>query len=367
MRLVRRIFLPLVPPAIAVAVSIALLAIGLALAKYPALSLLREWFTAAVADRFNIEVALKNSCPLLLTGLAAGVAFRAGVLNIGAEGQSILGAIAAAAVATRMLPGLHASAAAITVALAAAVVAGALFAGVAAGLELLRGVPVVLSTILLNFVALQLLDVLLEGPLKSHLTQAVQSDPMPAAFQLPLIGGSLVVHAGVVIAAVAALIAWGVQSRTTLGFELLVTGLNPAAARYSGIPTASRQGFVLLFSGGFAGLSGAIQTLGVGGHVLTQTPESYGYTGIAVALLGRLHPVGIAAAALFFALLDQGAATLETSATPLPHETADILKGLITLALLTSASLLANRRVLASETAMEVTTKPDAAAEGRAA
>jgi simple sugar transport system permease protein len=343
----RRIARPLLPPLIAIVLSLALLTLGLALAGYPALAILKNWFLASLTNRFNLEVALKNSCPLLLTGLAAGVAFRAGVLNIGAEGQSILGAIAATALATRLFPQLAHGALAIPLALLAAIAAGALFAAIPALLALFRNVPVVLSTILLNFIALQFLGILLEGALKTRLTEAIQSDPLPAAYHLPLFPGSTTLHIGILIALSAAGLAWLLQSRTALGFELLVTGLNPTAARYAGIPTASRQTLVLLFSGAFAGLSGAIQTLGVGGHVLTSTPAAYGYTGIAVALLGRLHPVGIIIAALFFAILDQGAASLEISATFLPHETADILKGLITLALLATASLLTDKTMIA--------------------
>ncbi len=91
----------------------------------------------------------------------------------------------------------------------------------------------------------------------------------------------------------------------------MVTGLNPVAAQYSGMPVASRQFATMLFSGGFAGLAGAIQVMGIEGHSLGPTPTSYGYAGIAVALLGRLHPVGIVAAALFFGFLDRGASNVE--------------------------------------------------------
>lgn len=337
----------------AITATLLLMMLGLYLAGFPAHHVLREWAVSAAGTRADLLISLKNACPLILTGLAAGVAFRSGVFNIGAEGQSILGSLAAVALATRFLPNLPV-AAAIPAVLLVAALGGAAWALIAAVLDRLRGVPIVLSTILLNFVASDLLGVLLEGPLKTHATQVVQSDPLPAAYVLPVLlpsiftapGGYL--HAGFFIAVVVILATWAVQSRTSFGFEILVTGLNPVAAQYAGMPVARRQFAVMLISGAFAGLAGAIQLMGVeGAHSLGSNPVSYGYAGIAVALLGRLHPAGILAAAIFFSLLDHGAAGLEYSGIPL--EVSDIVKALIVLIILAATAHVAARRISARE------------------
>jgi general nucleoside transport system permease protein len=331
--------------------AVLLVVAGLYVAGYPGMRVLGEWAAGAVGTRFDVEVGLKNACPLILTGLAAGVAFRSGVLNIGAEGQAILGAIGAVALANRLIPPTVAAwpVLAIVLTLAGAMMLGALWGGIAGALDRWRGVPVVLSTILLSFVAMFVLGMLLEGPLRAQGSEVVQSDPLARAYWLPVWTWGVEWRAGFVIALAMAGVSWLVQARTALGFELLVTGLNPTAAKLAGIPVAARQVGVMLLSGAFAGLAGAIQVMGVEGHTLTPSPTSYGYAGIAVALLGRLHPAGIVAAAVFFGMLDQGAANVETGAYALPHQVADVVKGLIVMAILVGTAYVARMRTTARE------------------
>ncbi len=218
----------------AIGVAMLLVMIGLWIAGYPAGRVLAQWFAGAVGSHFAFIVATKNACPLILTGLAAGIAFRSGVINIGAEGQSILGAIATVIVATRLFPAVAPTWMTIPLALAGAMCFGGLWAMVAGAMERYRGVPIVLSTILLNFIALQLLSLLLEGPLKAAHTEVVQSDALPAAYWLPVFSSLGGLRAGVFIALFAATVAWVLQARTAFGFELLVTGLNPTAAQTRG-------------------------------------------------------------------------------------------------------------------------------------
>jgi simple sugar transport system permease protein len=184
---------------------------------------------------------------------------------------------------------------------------------------------------------------LLEGPLKAAGTEIVQSDPVPQAYFLPILSQVGSLHLGILIALATAAVSWALQARTAFGFELQAVGLNPVAARLAGMPVETRQVAVMLLSGGFAGLAGSIQVLGVS-HYLGGDSPGYGYTGIAVALLGRLHPAGIALAALFFALLDQGATNVEISTYQLPREVADIVKGLVVVLLLISAAYVAQLR-----------------------
>jgi simple sugar transport system permease protein len=329
---------------LSVAAAALLLMIGLELAGYPPLEILAAWVRGGAGTAEDLLVSLKNACPLILTGLAAGVAFRSGVFNIGAEGQAILGAIAGVTLATRIAPGMASPWAGVPLALLAGAAGGALWAFVAALLERLRGVPIVLSTILLNFIALKLLGILLEGPLKAQGTDIVQSDVLGRAFELPLIISTpSPLHVGFVLALVLAAASWIVQARTVFGFEILVAGLNPVAARYAGMPVAARQFAIMLLSGAFAGVAGIMQVMGVEGRSLGPTPVAYGYAGIAVALLGRLHPAGIVAAAIFFGMLDRGASNVEFD-TQLPHEIADIVKGVMVLVILAGTAFVARRR-----------------------
>ena len=350
MRTLRAFFTDLLLVLGAIAAACLLMTPLLLLAGYSP-RILIDWISGAVGTPGQILLSLKNACPLILTGLAAGIAFRSGVFNIGAEGQSILGSIATVALATRFVPQSLSPIIAIPLGLLVAALGGALWALIPAALDRLRGVPVVLSTILLNFVALFLARLLIEGPLKTSATQVPQSDPLTGGFILPVLlhSGVGYVHAGILIAVATAAICWLVQSRTSFGFEILVTGLNPIAAQYAGMPVARRQFAVMLLSGAFAGLAGAIQLMGVeGSHFLGFDPVTYGYAGIAVALLGRLHPAGIVLAAIFFAMLDTGADTLEFTAS-LPHQVSDIAKGLIVLLMISAAAMVARRRSVSAE------------------
>ncbi len=300
-------------------------------------------------------MSLKNACPLIFTGLAAAVAFRSGVFNIGAEGQSILGTIAAITLATRILPYISSPLLAIPLCALAGAIGGALWALIPALLDRLRGVPVVLSTILLNFIALQLLRTLIEGSLRAITiqTSVPQSDPVTGAYILPILlqSGAGQLHIGILIALVIAAGCWLIQARTVYGFELLVTGLNPTAARYAGMPVAARQFGIMLGSGAFAGIGGAIQLMGVeGAHSLGTDPVSYGYAGIAVALLGRLHPAGVDRRRRHFTSPSWITGPTPWNSPPtIPHELSDIVKGLIVLIILCGTAFVAARRNTAME------------------
>jgi len=328
---------------LAAAAALVLVLAGLAAFGYRPLAVAQEWMISPLTSPRDIAACLTYACPLLLTGLAAGIAFRCGVLNIGAEGQSLLGALAAAALTTRGLA--HTSPwLGIPVALAAGVLAGGAWAWLATALERWRGVPIVLSTILLNFIALYLLRALLLGPLQAAGTSGPQSDVLAPWLQLGDIWHGTHLHAGVLLALALAGGAWLVQEHTTFGFELHVTGLNPVAACLAGMPVPRRQAGVMLLGGSFAGLAGAVQFLGVT-YILTDKFTAYGYAGIAVAMLGRLHPLGIAAAALFFGVLDRGAEAVESNPDLLiKHDLTDVVKGIVVLTMLVGTAWLARQR-----------------------
>lgn len=288
--------------------------------------------------------SLLAATPLLLTGLAATVAFRAGVLNIGGEGQYLAGAIAASAVGVFWPPSLPLVLPALML---GAAVAGALLAAVAAALERWRKVPVVLSTLLLNFVAMELLAVVLQGPLRGSEGQPA-SDQLPPAARLPQwtpAGGRVGLHLGCAIALVVAILIAFLLRRTVFGFRLRMVGENPVAARFAGVRVGAVSFASLALSGALAGLAGAFQISGVESYQLLQSMRSsgLGFAGIAVALLGRLTVSGVIAAALFFGLLNTAFGALELNAD-VPSVAGQATQGAILIAMLVLTSPIWKRR-----------------------
>jgi len=271
--------------------------------------------------------ALARATPLLILGIAILIAFRAGIWNIGAEGQSLAGAVLAAWVGTRWGVASPWEALVLVPALAAA--GGAAWALVPAWLRTRFGVLEVITTIMLNFVAVYLVGFLVHGPLQEAGRTYPQSDPVAPAVRLaPLLAGSGVTWAlpvGVALAAAT----WWVLTRTTWGFALRATGANPRAAAISGRIRVERVStLAFLTSGAIAGLAGAAQVCGVTFALYENLSPGYGYAAIAVALLARLHPLGVIASALLFGALEAGAGALQRSAG-VPSVTVYALEGLV--------------------------------------
>jgi simple sugar transport system permease protein len=281
----------------------------------------------------------------MLTGLAVAVAFRANVLNFGAQGQYVCGAIAATAVGV-YATGVRAGTL-IPLHLACATAAGALFAVIAAALDRWRRVPVVLSTLLLNFVALEFLRYLLQGPMRATGAGGTLLDPqspelldaarLPQFFAGPSGQG---VHLGFFVAVGAAVAVAFVLRRTTFGFRLRVVGQNPDAGRFAGMNVARVSFATLALSGALAGLAGGVQVAGVVPFVLLRDTgtDGIGFTGIAVALLARLSPIGVIASAIFFGLLGTAFRALERSPLDVHAATAQAVQGALVIAVLVITS-----------------------------
>lgn len=326
----------------AIAVVVVLMLLALALFGYAPGTVLSTWFQGAAGSGVRLALSLQEAGPLLLTGLAAAVAFRCGVWNIGAEGQFLLGVTMMVACGTVLLiPGP--SCFALTLAVSLSALVGAVWALIATGLERWRGVPVVLATILLNFIAVALVGILVQGPLHDPSTTAPQTALIADHLRLPVLVDGTRLHLGILVSVVLALALWVVWRRTVIGFEVEAVGLNPHAAHLIGMPVAARQVLVMAVSGGLAGVAGAFQVAGVTG-MLSGSPTSYGYAGIAAAMLGRLHPLGIVVAAVFLGMLSTGARHLERRLA-IPHDAGDILQGLLVLSVLVAAGI-ASRRAL---------------------
>jgi len=272
-----------------------------------------------------VNTALKTT-PLLLTGLAVAISFRCGVWNIGAEGQFLAGALAAAAVATR-LPGTGGGRWLLPLALVAAAASGALLAGIAAWLRASRGVSEVISTLMLNFVALHLVAFAVQGPLQEVARTYPQSDPVPAAARLPALGR---LHLGVGLAVLLAPLLQVLIARSVAGFRMRAVGASPEVARYSGLSPERYGALALLLAGSLAGLAGAFELTGVTFRLYERISPGYGFTAIAVALLARLEPLAVVPAAAFFGALEAGAGSMQRTAG-VPSVVTQVVQGTVIL------------------------------------
>ena len=257
------------------------------------------------------EVGVRT-CPLLLTGLAVAIAFRAGIWNIGAEGQLLVGAAMVAWLGSRL--GGWPPVLATTAVLAAAALGGAVWAGIAGVLRTARGVDEVISTIMLNFIALGLVGWLVHGPLMEAAGAYPQTDAVAEAVRLPRLFSGYRVHAGLLLALLAAGGSYLLLFRTVLGFEMRAAGLNLVAARLAGLRTTGALLRALAISGALAGLAGGIEVSAITFRLYDNFSPGYGFTAIAVALLGRLHPLGVVVAALLFGALDVGSNAMQSVA-----------------------------------------------------
>jgi len=273
---------------------------------------------------------LVRATPLILTGLAVAIAFRAGVLNIGAEGQFLVGAAAGAAMALGVkAPG----AIVITLSLAAGAAAGAAWAAIAAVLRSRFHVLEVISTILLNFLAANLLSYLVRGPMQEPTHIYPQTLTIPDAAQLPRLGGATRLHLGFAIAVIACLASWWLIRFTAGGFRLRAVGANPHAARSAGLIDVERVTMrAFLSSGALAGLAGAIEVCGVTYALYENISPGYGYTAIAVALLARLNAAAVIVTGIVFGALEAGGASMQRDAG-VPSVVVSVVEAGIILAL----------------------------------
>jgi simple sugar transport system permease protein len=276
----------------------------------------------AAGTKFALLETLNRATPLIFTGLAVAVAFRAKLWNIGAEAQLYAGALATVIVGTNLgLPGPVL----IPLMAVAAVAAGAL---VLLGPVLLKtrlGVDEVVTTLLFNFIMLLFVSMLLEGPLKDPMGMGwPKSEPIPRGARLPRLVEGLRLHWGFGLAILSAVAVWIMQARTTLGYEIRAVGQNAEAAAFAGIPVGRVMVKTALISGGLAALAGFSEVAGLRGNLTLDVSPGFGYTGIIVAMLALLHPLGVIGTALFVAGIFVGADSMSRAAD-VPTYIADIL------------------------------------------
>ena len=268
---------------------------------------------------------LEKATPLVFSGLAVAFAFKAGLFNIGAQGQLLFGAMSAAIIgfAVSGLPPLVHT----TLALTIGCLAGALYGAIPGALKTYTGAHEVITTIMLNYIAINITDYLADGPLKDTTPGNIVArtpEILPSA-KIPVLG---FVPLGFILAIIAAALAWWVLKYTTLGFEIRTVGLNPFAARYAGMKVARTVILSMMLSGLLAGLGGAVETLGVVGRYQPGFNVGLGFDGITVALLGRTSPWGVIPAALLVGAMKAGASQMQFSAG-VAKEITDVIQALI--------------------------------------
>jgi simple sugar transport system permease protein len=286
-------------------------------------------YGALLQGAFGSGTAILNTIlqatPLVLGGLAVGIGFKAGLFNIGGHGQFLLAATASAgtgaALATAPAP------IAITAALFAGMLAGAAWGWIPGALKALSGAHEVVTTIMLNSIAAALIGFLILGPLLAPGFSFGRTGDLGNS-ALPLILGNL--HLGVLLAVAAVPAVWWLLYRSTLGFEIRSVGANPSAARYAGMRPAFLITLTMSLSGLLFGVAGSTEILGVTHYMIPSYGTSIGFDAIAVALLGRSHPFGIAAAALLFGALRAGAGLMQVLAQ-IPVEIVDVIQAVILL------------------------------------
>ncbi len=271
---------------------------------------------------------LTNSIPLIITGLAVGLGFRGGLFNIGAQGQFIVGAIAAGYVgfAWQLPAGLH-----LVVAIIAAIVAGSLWGAIVGVMKAQVNANEVIVTIMLNSIALYLLNFLLKTPAFIGGGFAGKSiDVAPGATYPPLIDPMFRLHWGLLVAVLATVVMWWVLERSTFGFELKAVGANPEAARAAGMSVKKVIIITMILSGALAGLAATAPTLGTEQFLTTGIAANYGFDAITVALLGRSRPLGTFLAGILFGALNAGGSLMQ-AASGIPIDIVQVAQAVIVL------------------------------------
>jgi len=307
-----KIKLPFLSPLIAI-VSALLVGAGLILlaganpiAAYTAL------FQESLSTYFGFGNTLTKMTPLLLTGLGVLVALRAGQFNIGGEGQIYLGALGSTLVGLYVqgLPALiH-----VPIALLAGFLFGAVWGLIPGYLKAVRGVNEVITTLLLNYIAINFVSYLVQNPLQQPGAPSPYSPLIAKSAQLPIILPGSLAHAGILLALIAAGVVWVLLGRSPLGYQITTVGLNPIAARYSGISVERTIMLVMALAGGLAGLAGSAEVMGLKYRLFEQVSSGYGFDALAIAFLSRGSVLGVVLTSLFFAALRSGANVMQRSA-----------------------------------------------------
>lgn len=326
-------------PVVSVLIAIGIGSVIMWVSGYDAMAAFAALFKGSLGSPKAFGDTLLRATPLIFTGLAVAYGFRAGLFNIGAEGQLFMGGLAAAYLGVR-LGGLP-PAIALPVVLLAAMAAGAAWAFVPALLKARIGAHEVITTMMFTYIGRYIVSWLVVGPLKAP-GQIPQTEMIGASAQLPRIQSlfseatlqAMPVlklgrgHMGIFVAVFFAVVVWLILKYTTLGYENRAVGFNPWASENAGISVPSTIVKSLCISGALAGLAGAVEVMGVHHRIFDQFSSGFGFTGIAVALVAKNHPLGVIPAALLFGAMSAGSGTMQLEAS-VPQKIVLIIQALV--------------------------------------
>jgi general nucleoside transport system permease protein len=331
----------LLPYALGIVASLALFSVILSAFGYNAETSMEGLASGSFGTTFLASETFFLMGPLLLAALAFLVGFRARFYNIGVEGQLYIGALFGYLAAARL--GGYPGAVAIPLMLLAAAAGGTLWLALPLFMRVRLQVNEIFPTLVMNFIALDVVNWLTAGPLKDPLSGNLQTPPLPQSTWLPALIKNTQLNVGVVVALGAAAAVYFVLYKTVLGFEIRAAGASPRAAQSGGIDVTRSILAVGLMGGALAGLAGIVVVAGVD-HVLAQNfSPGYGYQGISVAALGSFHPIGIAVAAVLYAALSVGGGSLQQSAAAIPIDLIYVLQAVIVLSVLMVEKWIADR------------------------
>ncbi|MGA7934481.1 MAG: ABC transporter permease [Kovacikia sp.] len=331
-------------PVLAIA---AALLVGAGLIAIAGVSPIRAYsvlFSEALANYYGFGNTLTKTAPLLLTSLGVLVALKAGQFNIGGEGQIYMGGLGSAVVGLYLhgLPGLiH-----IPLALLGGFLLGALWGFIPGYLKAIRGVNEVITTLLLNYIAQNLVSYLVSAPLKEPSAPTPFSPMIDPAAQLPIILPQTQTHAGIILGLAATVILWVVFAHTPWGYQIETVGQNPIAAHYAGISVKRTIMLVMAMAGGLAGLAGSGEVMGLKYRLFENFSPGYGFDAIAIAFLSRGNLAGITLTSLFFGALRSGANVMQRSAD-VPVTVVYPIQGLTVLFI--AISLVLERRIATNQ------------------
>jgi ABC-type uncharacterized transport system permease subunit len=288
-------------------------------------------FYGALGTRYNLLETFVKASPLILTGLAVAFAFRAKFWNIGAEGQLLAGALTATVFGVHL--GAIPPALVLPITIVAGFLAGGIWASIPALLKTKLKVDDVVSTLLLNYVMLHIMGALLFGPLQQPGSSWPRSSAIIEAACYPILLTRSRFHLGILISFLAVGIIWFINKKTIFGYRTKAVGINVRAAHFGGINTTSVILWTALISGGLAGLAGVGELCALQYRLIMDISPGYGYSGIVIAMLGNLHPVGVLFSSFFFSVIIVGAQTMSRM-TGVPTYIAEVIQGMALMVML---------------------------------
>jgi ABC-type uncharacterized transport system permease subunit len=337
---IEKILMQILIPVFSVLLALAISAIIIVALKINPVLAFKSLIFGALGTPNSIAETLVKTTPLLFTGLSFALANRCGLINIGAEGQLYMGGLLATIVGVYVtgLPSvIH-----LPLALAVGMLGGGLWGLLAGILKVKFGASEIITTVMLNFIAINFSQFMVNGPITEPPGTLSQSMPIKATAKLPNILPGTRIHLGIFIALLFVVLYYIFLWRTKQGYEVRVAGFNVKAAKYSGINTSKNILLVMFLAGGMAGLAGANEILGIQGRLLRSISPGYGFDGIAVALIGLNHPAGIVIGAILFGMLRSGGNMMQMMAG-VPVSIIYIIQAIVIISVVASQMFSSNK------------------------